>query len=60
MLLKFIQTVPTREVLKHFMSLMLQHRLFLANLSELLSVLSVLEPTRYEQISAMTDSDLKI
>ena len=31
-LLKFIPTVPTRELSQHFMSLTLQHRVFLANL----------------------------
>ena len=41
------------------MSLTLQHRVFLESQSELICVLSVLDPTRYEQIYALTDSDFK-
>ena len=31
-LLKFVRTVPTRELWQHFISLTLQHRVFLTNL----------------------------
>ena len=41
------------------MLLTLQHRVFLESQSELICVLSVLDPTRYEQIYALTDSDFK-
>ena len=41
------------------MSLTLQHRVFLANLRLNYCVITVLQPTRYEQISALTNSDFK-
>ena len=52
-MLKFITTVPTRELSQHFMSLRLQ------STSELLCVLPVLQLTRYEQISGLTNSDFR-
>ena len=58
-LLKFIPTVPSKELSQHFMSLMLQHRVFSANLRLSYFVLTVLKPTRYEQISTLTNSNFK-
>ena len=58
-LLTFFPTVPTREFLQHFMSLTLQYHVFLANLRLSYLVLTVLQPTRSERISALTNSDLE-
>ena len=58
-LLKFIPTVPTKELSQHFMSLMLQHCVFSANLRLSYFVLTVLQPTGYEQISTLTNSNFK-
>ena len=58
-LLTFFPTVRTREFLQHFMSLTLQYHVFLANLRLSYLVLTVLQPTRSERISALTNSDLE-
>ena len=58
-LLKFIPTVPTREISQHFMSLRCKIVYLGKSTSDLLYFLTVLQPTRYEQISVLTNSDFK-